>query len=100
MSETLSITSRQLAWTVHFSMVQSVHSPEKVASMRGMATSSEGRPPSGSFQMKSNWFCSQVGHDFMRALGGIFSAYGIALQTPSPPQFQLWNAHTIELPRT
>src|ERR1700722_6424187 len=100
MSAILSISSRQLVLIVHFSITQSLHSSEKHASMRGIATSSAGGSPSGSFHTKSSLFCSLVGHAFTRALGGIRLLYGILLHLPSAPQLHAWNGHATELPRT
>src|SRR5216684_5257674 len=98
MSETLSISSRQLVLIVHFSITQSLQSSEKHASIRGIATSGGGAFASGSFQMNRSLFCSETGQALTRALGGIRLQYGMLLHLPSGPQLQWWNGQTTEFP--
>src|SRR3569833_4227248 len=90
MSDWLSTSSRQLVSIFHFTIAQSDHSSEDTWSMRSTFWSAGGGLPSGSFQMNSSLFSSQVVQDLTRALGGMRLAYGILLQTPSAPQLQPW----------
>ncbi|MDT4863579.1 hypothetical protein FQZ97_982920 [compost metagenome] len=71
MSETLSISSRQLLSIFSSATSHSAQSSLKHSSIRGIACSAMGALPSGSFQTNSSRFSSITGQDLIFARGGM-----------------------------